>query len=185
MDRRQRKSREAIFQAFTDLLMTRSYSQITVQNIIDKADVGRSTFYAHFDTKEALLEEMCTELFHHVVKDHKEAEKTHDFSEGENSTGTIITHILYHLRDHHGNIIQILQGESGDLFLRYFKRYLKDVFADELRGKLKPLDVPYDFKIHFIVCSFVDMVNWWAQNGLKETPEELERYFSAVMATVM
>lgn len=185
MDRRQRKSKEAIFRAFTDLLMTKSYSQITVQDIIDKADVGRSTFYAHFDTKDALLEEMCTELFNHVVKNHNEAEETYDFSDGENSADSIITHILYHLRDNRGNIIGVLRGESGDLFLRYFKRYLNDVFADELRGKIKPLDVPYDFELNFIVCGFVDMVNWWIQNSLKQTPEELEKYFSAVMAAVI
>ena len=55
MDRRQKKTREAIFTAFTSLLSKKQYHQITVQDILDAADVGRTTFYAHFETKEYLL----------------------------------------------------------------------------------------------------------------------------------
>lgn len=66
MDRRQRKTREAIFRAFTGLLKEENYSKITVQQIIDRADIGRTTFYTHFETKDALLESFCTDIFDHV-----------------------------------------------------------------------------------------------------------------------
>ena len=51
MDRRQRKTREAIFSAFIALLSKRGFEQITVGEIIERADVGRATFYAHFESK--------------------------------------------------------------------------------------------------------------------------------------
>ena len=97
MDRRQKKTREAIFQAFTELLKKEPYSKITVQEIIDTANVGRTTFYAHFETKDSLLKSLCTEIFEHVFSDDLKKEKTHDFSADHNAKA-MITHILYHLR---------------------------------------------------------------------------------------
>ena len=66
MDRRQKRTRKAIFIAFNELLSKKAYDKITVQEIISAADIGRTTFYAHFDTKEALLEALCEDLFLHI-----------------------------------------------------------------------------------------------------------------------
>ena len=63
MDRRIAKTRKAIFAAFDALIVRTDYSKISVQNIIDQADIGRSTFYEHFETKDELLRAKCTDLF--------------------------------------------------------------------------------------------------------------------------
>ena len=57
MDRRQRKTREAIFTAFIELLSKKDFAQITVGEIINQADIGRATFYSHFETKDFLLKD--------------------------------------------------------------------------------------------------------------------------------
>ena len=107
MDRRQQKTRTAIFQAFRKLLEIKRFDHITVAN------VGRSTFYAHFPTKDELLKAMCTDLFSHVFSEELMREQTHDFSAGSGELQDKLTHLLYHLRDNRGDIVGILSCESG------------------------------------------------------------------------
>lgn len=186
MDRRQKKTRAAIFEAFRTLLAQKKYNHITVQEIIDAADVGRTTFYAHFPTKDALLGKMCTSLFEHVFFRHAESETTHDFSLAEGDPEQLITHLLYHLRDSRENIIGLLSCESSDLFLRYFKEYLNQFTADYLlRGARPPAGIPEDFIIDQISGSFVNMVQWWIGQKLKQPPETLARYYMAVISPTL
>ena len=114
MDRRQRKTREAIFRAFTGLLKEENYSKITVQQIIDRADIGRTTFYTHFETKDALLESFCADIFDHVFSENLYKEKTHDFSH-DHDIRAKLKHILYRLQDHMDYLPGILSGESRDI----------------------------------------------------------------------
>jgi len=54
-DRRVRRTRRILIEALIALILEKGYSKITVQDILDRADVGRSTFYDHFRDREALL----------------------------------------------------------------------------------------------------------------------------------
>ena len=67
-DRRITKTRKSIYAAFLQLLNQKNFETITVQEIIDLADVGRSTFYSHYESKELLLDELCRYLFHHLFE---------------------------------------------------------------------------------------------------------------------
>src|SRR6185436_12449618 len=61
-DRRVARSRRALKEALTDLILEQGYESVTVQDIIDRADVGRSTFYSHFLDKDDLLMAILPDL---------------------------------------------------------------------------------------------------------------------------
>lgn len=173
MDRRQKKTREAIFRAFTELLKKEAYARITVQQIIDRADIGRTTFYAHFETKDDLLKSLCGEIFEHVFSQDLCKEKTHDFSAGQD-TKARVTHILYHLQEHMDYLPGLLSGESGEVFMGFFREHLKGLFSHVGEGTHGA--VPRDYMLNHAVRDFAETVRWWASNP-RYSPEEISAFF--------
>ena len=170
MDRRQLKTRKAIFTAFCQLLETKRYEHITVQDIIDKADVGRSTFYSHFETKDLLLDALCGELFYHIFENDPcpYEGKDHDL-EGK------LAHTLWHIRENKTDLSRLLLSDSGELFMRYFKEHLYTMFEQNVTAS--KTDVPKDFLLNHLVGSFAETVKWWLKEDMKTPPETTAKYF--------
>lgn len=187
MDRRQQKTRKAIFKAFSDLLATKSYNKIIVQEIIDKADVGRTTFYSHFATKEELLKALCENLFDHIIKSAADCTHTHGLYSDKNSPEPIFCHLLQHLQENDNNILDLLSCESSELFLRYFKQNLNELIKTQFikQNSHSSSKLPLDFLINHISGSFVEMVLWWIKGRMKQTPEQLDQYFRSVIEPII
>ena len=163
MDRRQQKTRAAIFQAFISLLSEQSYSHITVQEIIDRANVGRTTFYDHFETKDELLKALCENLFGHIISSAKDCTHTHGLYSDSSAPESIFCHLLQHLQENDNNVLGLLSCESSEIFLRYFKDNLNELIQNQFvnQNRKNNKDIPPDFLINHISGSFVEMVLWW------------------------
>ena len=170
MDRRQVKTRIAIFSAFKELLKKKRYEAIIVQEIIDRANVGRSTFYAHFETKELLLDALCEDLFYHIF----EKDPCHWVDKDGDLEGKL-SHILWHIREDKDDLIGILRSDSAELFMNYFKKHLRVVFKDNV--SVFKTDVPLEFLLNHLVGSFSETVMWWVKEGMKTSPEITVGYF--------
>lgn len=179
MDRRQKKTREAIFHAFCDLLSKKHYHQITVGEIIERADIGRATFYAHFETKDFLLKELCEELFCHIFDATGEGEESHQHIFHCDAPPSVFLHLLQHLQtdDHHIRTLFIC--DNNEIFLKYFKTNLKELIQKQLPlfAEQKPPELPESLWINHISTSFVEATRWWIENGMKESPETITQYF--------
>ena len=183
MDRRQRKSRESIFKAFVALLSKKNFNKITVGEIIEKADVGRATFYAHFETKDFLLKELCKELFCHIFDAIDGNGKQHRHIFDCDAPSGVILHLLQHLQKNDNHILELLACENNELFLRYFKENLL-VLIKAQRGifeNKKPELVPDDFWFNHIVGVLVETITWWINRGVQEDAEKIYDYFLAVV----
>ncbi len=183
MDRRQRKTREAIFAAFTTLLSKKDFNKITVGEIIEIADVGRATFYSHFETKDFLLKEFCEELFSHIfdTEQKQNPKQRHIFQcEGSDS---IIMHLFEHFQKNDNNILLLLSSENNELFLRYFRNNLEDLVKSHISlfDSHKKKEVPLDFWVNHIVSTLSETLKWWVKGGRKESPKQITEYFFCVI----
>lgn len=187
MDRRQKKTRNAIFKAFTALLSRKSYNQISVQEIIDAADIGRTTFYAHFETKDYLLKDLCEELFGHIIDTAMGLPHEHYHYLCGSKINSIFLHLLQHLQENDNNIIELLSSQNNEIFLRYFKGNLKKLIITQYadKGLLKNSKLPDDYLINHISASFVETVDWWLFHEMKEPPEVIAEYFLATIEPIL
>jgi len=179
MDRRQRKTREAIFSAFTDLLSKKEFNQITVGEIIEKADIGRATFYAHFETKDFLLKELCEELFCHIFDTINNRQREHKHIFDCDAPDSVFLHLFQHLQKNDNNILGLLSCQNNELFLQYFKNNLKKLVITQLPlfESKKSEKLPESFWINHVSSTFVETLKWWLANGRKESSETITEYF--------
>jgi AcrR family transcriptional regulator len=174
MDRRQKKTREAIFDAFAELLSQKQLEQITVGQIIARADVGRATFYAHFETKDYLVKALCEELFSHIFQAASSPEGSHTSIFACDAPDSVFLHLLRHLQQDDHRILKLLSCQSSDLFLSHFKLGLIRLMEDRIPDA-SPL--PKDFLTNHIATTFVETVRWWLQHNMQQTPEQILEYF--------
>lgn len=174
MDRRQRKTRKAIYEAFEKLMMQGHYSQVTVAQIIEQADIGRSTFYSHFETKDELTEQICAEMFDHIFEGVDSHCVTHAMLETPDLKGKL-AHLLYHLRDSHSGVAGKLLMEGEPHFTVYFRSKLVELFESDFPATSGQM--PLNLRESLMVSAFCQAVSWWFENGCATDPEQLAGWF--------
>ena len=170
-DRRITKTRKAIYTAFLQLLNQKNYESITVQEIIDLADVGRSTFYSHYESKELLLDELCRYLFHHL------------FEREENITiEAYLAHIFSHFKKNQDHITSLLFSKN-DYFLRQLQKELEHhvypMVAKDLQVSYP--NIPTSYLKHFVVTNFIETLTWWLKKGKSYKENQVVRFYLDVM----
>ena len=111
---------------------------------------------------------------------------THGLYSDGNAPQSVFCHLLQHLRENDKNVLGLLSCENNALFLRYFKDSLDELVRSQVVPSSRSASpvIPLDFLINHISGSFVEMVLWWIQGDMRQTPEELDRYFRAVIEPV-
>ena len=179
MDRRLHKSKNAIFSAFISLLSEKHFEQITVGEIIKRANIGRATFYAHFETKQYLLKALCEELFCHITDSLTNNNPSHQHIFHCEAPDSVFLHLFQHIYKNDNHILDLLKSRNNDLFLQYFQDYLFKLVRTQLPyfQERKSELLPDEYWIEHICATFTHTVRWWCKNGLQESPECITAYF--------
>ena len=161
------------------MLSQKHFNQITVGEIIQQADIGRATFYAHFETKDFLLKALCEELFCHVfdAADSHRAQHRHIFD--CDAPDSVFLHLFQHIQKNDNHILDLLSCQNNELFLRNFKTGLIRLVEAQYESfeASKAPSLPRDFWINHIAAAFVETMRWWIEHKLRDTPEQITKYF--------
>ncbi|WP_323705447.1 TetR/AcrR family transcriptional regulator [Mammaliicoccus sciuri] len=186
-DRRVRKSKRAIKQAFIELLTENNLDRITIQQISDLADVNRGTFYLNYEDKYALLDEMENEQIEEIkgfvdIRKMDLSTKTSDRFI-EDFANKVIKNVITHIEQNMEFYQVILNLER--------KSQIEEQLADIVRSNIKHLigdkddifGIPENYYLSYVVGSMMSMIKYWVSDENRVSVEELVNYVSTIAST--
>ncbi|WP_232375894.1 TetR/AcrR family transcriptional regulator [Mesorhizobium comanense] len=176
IDRRVARTRATLHQTLMSLILKQGYEAITIKDICDAANVGRSTFYAHYTSKDDLMRSGIENLRRVLLDRQRDALATPGDIR-HRSLGFSLT-LFEHARDH----IDLHRGlvGGGAVALGIIRQILSDVVRDELAataGKSSAEAIPREFVVQYIVGAYMAVLTWWLDRGAKPPPTEVDRMF--------
>jgi AcrR family transcriptional regulator len=178
-DRRVRRTRRILGEALVGLILEKAYERITVQDILDRADVGRSTFYAHFRDKEALLLAGFDDMGEDLRRDLAEMQPGAPL-DPTSPVGAVFDHAYRHRR-----IYQAMCGRQGGSVVH---RHLHRLIAGLLREHLQPhlaaagSDLPVDVVAEFATSAALGLLIWWVNHDYPHKPARLAEMYQRLAA---
>src|SRR5213083_1335957 len=155
-DRRVARSRRALKEGLTDLILERGYEAVTVQDVIDRADVGRSTFYAHFIDKDDLLMAILADL-------EVPGPDMSDWKPDDPAFGWTLE-LFRHFGSGKRLFKAVASSQSGAVARRETTQRLEKLAQAEL-SRLKAARTLDAFKlqtvVRFLVGTFIGFMDWW------------------------
>ncbi|MFE3195659.1 TetR/AcrR family transcriptional regulator [Nocardia sp. NPDC059240] len=166
-DRRVRRTRMALHRALIELMQQQPYTRITVRDIIDRADVGRSTFYAHYRDKDDLLLVSCIE--------HVRGELAAQAARGPGELSPLApVEMLFRLAGTYPEVYRPLVGpRTNSTVLRSIRQMYAELLTEHLGERLGPDPVTAAGTITFLS---------WGLYGLLESVMDPRQDLDATQA---
>jgi AcrR family transcriptional regulator len=175
-DRRVRRTRALLQNALMASMIEKGYEATTVQDIIDRADVGRSTFYAHFADKETLLASRLDDLRDSLSHEQQLALAERGEA-GARGLGFSLP-MLEHARSHLPVYTMIVGRESGGFVFQRLHAMIADLAAVGIKTLgLQQTASQRELAVEFIAGAFMSVLRWWADRGAKLEPAEVDVIF--------
>jgi AcrR family transcriptional regulator len=201
VDRRVQKTRKLLQDALIELVAEKGYESVTVQEILDKANVGRSTFYAHFQDKDQLLHSILDHL-DELFEQHKKQllEATKNLGNDGNTDlihGLSPTLSLFQFVRQNHRFFKAMLGDRGyGIFAKpvydYVFDHIHDIFTKPihddlfahlhepfkmLRSREKVGSLESEIAAHYFVSALMGILVWWVEKDMPCTAEEIDKLF--------
>jgi len=173
-DRRTKKTRQLLRTTLLALLQEKRYEAVSVQDIIERADVARSTFYVHYVDKDDLLtgqygifaENLGEQLLAHAAPDTAEAFSSLKWFQHVQAQGDILK--------------VIAKDPAMDMAMKTLRGIIQRSIQDGIQAHSqsdKDASVPLSLLVDYLTDTLMTLVRWWFRDGMKHTPEQMDGMF--------
>lgn len=182
IDRRVARTRAMLQHALISLILKKGYEAITIKDICDAANVGRSTFYAHYTSKDDLKRSGLENLRRLLADRQRDALATPGDIR-DRSLGFSLT-MFEHAHDHKDLYRALVGGRGGTVALGSIRQILSDLVRDELAATVdKTVDknsadvIPRELVVQYVVGAYMAVLTWWLDGGAKLPPQRIDAMF--------
>ncbi len=173
-DRRVLRTRQLLRNALTALILEKSYEAITVQEITDRANLGRATFYLHYPGgKDELLASSLEEMFDGLVK--RLDSITHEDFLSDSNTLSLM--VFQHAAENHELYRVFLSGQGAVTMTRQIRDYLARVIQKQFRQH-KDDTLALEILATYMTGALVTLIGWWLENNMPHSAEYMSQVFS-------
>ena len=176
-DRRTGRTRELLQKALIELMGEREYDAISIRDIVDRANVGRTTFYLHYNSKDELFmscHEAIISEFHFGPLHHLSREELLSLEMPPEAASA-----YRHLEEGRARLYSIFQGRDSQLILRR----MRDQSAQEIEANLRSVfsesdsSIPFDLLANYLAGAQIALMQWWLEKRRPHTAESLAQAF--------
>jgi AcrR family transcriptional regulator len=176
-DNRVQRTRDRLGDAMIALILEKPFDSITVQDVLDRADVGRSTFYAHFKDKDDLLISDVDEFFADISRQIAVS--------GEQSERVVpAREFFHHLASARPLLVAFTEAgrihDVWELAQGHFARGIEERLATLPRAAGIP-EAQRAVRANALSGAFIALLKWWLDRGMPHTPEEMDATFHALV----
>jgi AcrR family transcriptional regulator len=162
-DRRIQRTRQSLQTALSELILEKGYEKVTVQDVIDRANVGRSTFYAHFESLDQLLLSGFEPL----------RAQFEDFLSGaefDHESPWALSLTMFQ---------QVQKQQGGYITLTHVQKFLYGYLLDHLKMSLpkRNKNIPPELLAHYVASSFIALMTWWIDNDYPLPADKMNEYY--------
>jgi AcrR family transcriptional regulator len=181
-DRRVQRTRQSLRDALIELIIEKGYEEVTVQDIIDRANVGRSTFYSHFMDKQQLLLSGLKQFREFLAQHQQSGKATDAIGSGEERLLNFSLAMFQHAESHYRLYQAMVGKQSGAFVLRHMQRMIADLAREELEVFAKRANpkIPPNVIAQYAASSLMGLLIWWADQKMPRPAEEMDRMFRAL-----
>jgi len=176
IDRRVARTQTAMRRALMSLLRRKAYEDITVQEIIDEADIGRSTFYAHCSGKDQLVR-----LSFRLLRSELAVAAP---SPGHEPVPLLpfALPVMRHLAEHRDLYGAFAGNRASELILGEVRQLVLELARRDLRHLLVGGGVLPEVALQFVAGAFTALLAWWLDGKARLAPETLDAMFQKLVS---